>query len=1095
MPPPTLLLDRLPPAATERAGGCGRGAAGRGQGLPAIAPPAPPGGSGAGTGSAAPAGGPEGGGGGGLGRVGKGAKGGSSPRRPPNAARRQLPALPPILPAPAPAHRLPEAPSPGLPLDRASPLTRPRPQNALLLLASDYIMATGPADVTRGSGAEETSEEGSGKKKSRFQTFKNFFAKKKRKEPLVPHGESNLKPSQSSSDVNNPPLNTIAFHSPAEPGSKAIMGNKALSHDSVFILESGSENLAGDQTSQENLSGKVKALQLQLQQNIRLGSPPLVITGRRSEDTGAVSEDDGLPRSPPEISTLHEVLTCSSSKSSNPVQRHSSLSLGGTDSEDEQISSDTSSRPISPLSAPGMPASPASLLAVDFNTPASPFACLDTSAARHKIALNPRKQRSLASRSQQMSVDPQEKEPSLPVIAEGENITTKLLGSDQSIQDLEGSSVQEHSSVTEIRAEKTSGPDNNMDATASQGNQASATWEADCVLGEANVSRTDDADSETAPCPKRQRDQAACSPSEMARECKLQPPSPTQKDVELLMSPQMEIDGSGETSSHWLSVEKGDADSSLEAGWVLLSKPRAGALKEPIGSTRVPLKVGLSLGHKNSCNPALPGISQVVLPHSEIAPRAEKPAAECAAWRQPGNPRVTREDAEVSAVLEAQVMGSTSTQQKGPTPPPPGVSGRLPSRRLSEELRHKRELPRLFPKPGREDLPLASTPESSDKPVMRCQISSRSADAASEQLVGAGDEGPSPSDCLVSQVQARKLDQGPEDPTKSPLPSATKPVRFTIAPAWQRTISGGTASKEESCIGNCPSPIKPESFEGTARENAPLDSSTSEPAKTNPEGSGGGERNNGSCPSSPTEWADFENPFGVKLRRTSSSRTYGGEKHRDSPKLVSFPISPASSASVREDPNPSGTGRTPQRLPASTKCLSKKSDSEEETNSTTKAGDMTKKQDISKPSEKVPNPPWEMASSEPAWITVAKLKQKGFQGRPLAKGHHPEDRAVPDTENEETVNYASENQSRKNSVSSLCKEDKTAHMKIAISSITVIPVEPGVQEISSQASAIEKEMRQSSALPVLPRGPMEPPWLSLAKKKAKAWSEMPQIVQ
>jgi len=51
-----------------------------------------------------------------------------------------------------------------------------------------------------------------------------------------------------------------------------------------------------------------------LQQNIRFGSPPLVITGKKLEDAGAVSEDDGLPRSPPEISTLHEVLTDSASK-------------------------------------------------------------------------------------------------------------------------------------------------------------------------------------------------------------------------------------------------------------------------------------------------------------------------------------------------------------------------------------------------------------------------------------------------------------------------------------------------------------------------------------------------------------------------------------------------------------------------------------------------------------------------------------------------------------------------------------------------------------------------------------------------------------
>lgn len=43
-----------------------------------------------------------------------------------------------------------------------------------------------------------------GKKKSRFQTFKNFFAKKKRKEAAgpVPESEVQLKSSQSIEDVN-----------------------------------------------------------------------------------------------------------------------------------------------------------------------------------------------------------------------------------------------------------------------------------------------------------------------------------------------------------------------------------------------------------------------------------------------------------------------------------------------------------------------------------------------------------------------------------------------------------------------------------------------------------------------------------------------------------------------------------------------------------------------------------------------------------------------------------------------------------------------------------------------------------------------------
>lgn len=50
-----------------------------------------------------------------------------------------------------------------------------------------------------------------GKKKSRFQTFKNFFAKKKRKEATGPVAESKVQPksSQSTGDVNIPELTSI----------------------------------------------------------------------------------------------------------------------------------------------------------------------------------------------------------------------------------------------------------------------------------------------------------------------------------------------------------------------------------------------------------------------------------------------------------------------------------------------------------------------------------------------------------------------------------------------------------------------------------------------------------------------------------------------------------------------------------------------------------------------------------------------------------------------------------------------------------------------------------------------------------------------
>lgn len=69
-----------------------------------------------------------------------------------------------------------------------------------------------------------------------------------------------------------------------------------------------------------------------------------------------------------------------------------------------QVPSGASSRPISPsssatLGAPGSRGS--SFLAIDFNIPASPLGCLDTSAARHRIAINPRKQKGFTNKNQQ----------------------------------------------------------------------------------------------------------------------------------------------------------------------------------------------------------------------------------------------------------------------------------------------------------------------------------------------------------------------------------------------------------------------------------------------------------------------------------------------------------------------------------------------------------------------------------------------------------------------------------------------------------------------------------------------------------------------
>ncbi|XP_026796237.3 acrosomal protein KIAA1210 isoform X4 [Pangasianodon hypophthalmus] len=244
------------------------------------------------------------------------------------------------------------------------------------------IMASGSADAAAAPESSDASEECPGKKKSRFQTFKNFFAKKKRKETAGPVAESEvqLKSSQSIEDVNTLEPTSIHTDKDSDSSSNINVGSKALSQDSVFTSDPPSpETNEALQSSHDSIHGKVKSLQMQLKQAIRLGSPPAAISVKKSEDGGMVSEDDGLPCSPPEYSTIHTVLTTSSQRSSGVVQRSGSLSLEGSDSDDDQMSG-ASSRPGTPQTS----------IPVDFSEPASSLSCLDCSAAHHRIAVKTR---------------------------------------------------------------------------------------------------------------------------------------------------------------------------------------------------------------------------------------------------------------------------------------------------------------------------------------------------------------------------------------------------------------------------------------------------------------------------------------------------------------------------------------------------------------------------------------------------------------------------------------------------------------------------------------------------------------------------------
>ncbi|KAM6952267.1 uncharacterized protein PEZ65_010957 isoform 2-T2 [Lycodopsis pacificus] len=303
-------------------------------------------------------------------------------------------------------------------------------------------MASGPPDVMADQEPAEVVEECSGKKKSKFQTFKKFFARKKRKEPPAAGADAGLKASRSSDNVSKTSQNNTLTRSEKGSGSKISLGSKALSHDSIFVSDSSEANEALG-ASHDSIHGKVKSLQLQLRQAIRLGSPPSLMCVKKTDDAGAMSEDDGLPCSPLEYTTLHTVT----------AQRNSSISLEGSDSD--QLSCAASSGVVSPLVVPG-----------DFSQPASPFGCLDNSAAKHKLGLrhkagNRRKPR-LEMKAEGDSVveemlnssitEAAEERPSTPEVVSGEEL--KPTGNREEEEDKEEEEQPQHSRHSLLRDEE-----------------------------------------------------------------------------------------------------------------------------------------------------------------------------------------------------------------------------------------------------------------------------------------------------------------------------------------------------------------------------------------------------------------------------------------------------------------------------------------------------------------------------------------------------------------------------------------------------------------------------------------------------------------
>ncbi|XP_054979477.1 CRACD-like protein isoform X2 [Sorex araneus] len=276
------------------------------------------------------------------------------------------------------------------------------------------MISTRVMDVKLREAAEGLGEDSTGKKKSKFKTFKKLFGKKKRKESPSSTGGSVWKQSPVKSEVIATGTGPLGYDSEDElEDSRGALGSRALSHDSIFIPESGQDPARPVRVfSQENVCDRIKALQLKIQCNVKMGPPPPGgLPVKRGDDTGMSSEDDGLPRSPPEISLLHEVgpsttIKVSLAPSPRPPPRLLTPDhLFCRQMSEASVLPRTSRSSLAPVA--------------DFDHPPEFSSCLDSSAARHKLLVKPRNQRSsrmrrLSSRAQSESLsyllDPDEED-------------------------------------------------------------------------------------------------------------------------------------------------------------------------------------------------------------------------------------------------------------------------------------------------------------------------------------------------------------------------------------------------------------------------------------------------------------------------------------------------------------------------------------------------------------------------------------------------------------------------------------------------------------------------------------------------------------
>ncbi|XP_029515330.2 CRACD-like protein isoform X2 [Oncorhynchus nerka] len=954
------------------------------------------------------------------------------------------------------------------------------------------IMASGPSDVLTNQDPADTTEECTGKKKSKFQTFKNLFSKKKRKEAAAPAGgDSGLKCSQSSDNVNAPePALLIRSEKDEGSGSKINMGNKALSHDSVFVSESPlSEVTEGLGVSQDSIHGKVKSLQV-----VRLGSPPSLCV-KKMDDAGTLSEDDGLPCSPPEYSTLHTVLAGVSHRSFKPVQRNSSLSLEGTDSDEDQMSCETGSRSVSPLV----------FLPADFSQPASPMGCLDNTAARHRLAV--RHKACAKTRKPTTRVDGR---------AEGESFQEERQNCiiPESVGEDEEEDVKREQAGVAEEEEQTDG------VVVSQQAERSASDEEDKQGVQRELSHAQDAPSLSIQNDSDSEECLSCQAEVSAPRLQTAPLLGSMKSLEpptgddfLLTPPGCEVAVEGgsllqevlislkgpltsvlglETEAVLLQVEVNMEGSEAESGVDELAlnpqeeaclpsdrpdypaEPREEVEGEPYESEEE-----LVVEHFNPKEEDAGEINpEYLTKEDQDMPSVEKEEEE-------ENEEEREEGAEVEEKETEEVVEDERREEEDKMEPvsdvpvqtallEPGEEEDVTSTSVEDDFH---QVPDRDPERACESpecttelsdqaclpqLPNSSTPppESLDQPEAPAHTTQ---DQEEPSVTTDQPCTTSPSAAAGPEQSPQEHCRGPtatEDPGKPSGGSEHNRPRYTIAPAWQRlatkeltspspspsvTVPGAVEAKRDS-----PSGVEPLSPVGADVPASPIPTQSTTAPIMSPE----------DTPPAAQEEETPENLFGVRLRKTSVGMLRLGSESETPPAspVHSLPIEPQRASFT--EPQSNGKPALP-RKPSELDGMVK----------------PKRIPDLSVGREPSGGPGG--GSQSPSWISVARQKQRILKENSLEET----------TDNKDPAEM--EELNRKKSIRTLTRPVNKDQAKPPGSPVKVLCS----LEISKPV-VIEKEGKRALTHPApTALAQDEPPWLALAKKKAKAWSEMPQIVQ